>query len=483
MIRIGIILGNLGRLVLIAGIAMLSCLIWSIAYQESVTVPILQAAALTIACGLLLKAFYTPDVNVNFKEGFVIVSLGWIVVSLFGTLPYLFSGYMASFTDAFFETVSGFTTTGASVIPDVEAWPHGLLFWRSLTQWLGGMGIISLFIAVIANLGTRAKQLFKSELPGVASDNVSPRIRETARRLWITYVVLSACCTIVFYLLGMDFFDSLCHAFGTLSTSGFSTKNASIAYYASPQLEWAIIFFMFISGINFALHFFSFRNRSPRAYWKNAEFKFYTGIILVISLLVFLTLGGPWQGANWGDNLRIALFHVTSIVTTTGYAAADNNLWSHMGTALILIMMFIGGCSGSTAGGVKPGRYLIILQRSIIEFKKMVHPRAVYSLRYGERVIKNDLLLNVLQFFFLYIIILSVSMLYLTTQGLDILSSLTAAAACMGTTGSGMGIVGPIQNFSEISGGGKYVLCALMLIGRLEIYPLLVLFIPTFWQE
>jgi trk system potassium uptake protein TrkH len=365
----------------------------------------------------------------------------------------------------------------------VEVWPHGLLFWRSLTQWLGGMGIISLFIAVIANLGTRAKQLFRSELPGVATDNLSPRIRETARRLWITYVVLSACCTIVFYLLGMDLFDSLCHAFGTISTSGFSTKNASIAFYASPQIEWAIIFFMFISGTSFALHFFSFRTISLRVYWKNAEFKFYTGIILVISLLVFLNLGGPWQGAGWGDSFRIAFFHVTSIVTTTGFAAVDNNLWSHMGTALILMMMFIGGCSGSTAGGIKPGRYLIILKRSFIEFKKMIHPRAVYSLRFGERFIKEDLLLNVLQFFFLYIVILSVSMLYLTTQGLDILSSLTAAAGCLGTTGSGMGIVGPVQNFSSISGSGKYVLCALMLIGRLEIYPVLVLLIPAFWQE
>lgn len=483
MIRIRVVLGNLGRFILIVGIAMLSCLTWSIAYQESVTIPILQAAALTIGCGLLLSTFYSPNDTINFKEGFILVSLGWIVASLFGTLPYLFSGYLPSFADAFFETVSGFTTTGASVVSDVEAWPHGLLFWRSLTQWLGGMGIISLFVAIMANLGTRAKQLFKSEVPGPVSDNISPRIRETARKLWIAYVVLSACCAIVLYLFGMDFFDSLCHTFAALSSGGFSTKNASIAFYASPQIEWAIIIFMFIAGTNFALHFFSFKNRSPRVYWKNAEFKLYTGIILVTSLLVFLNLGNPWHSAGWSDNLRTAVFHVTSIVTTTGFVTTDHNFWPHMATALILMMMFVGGCSGSTGGGIKPGRYLIILKRSTIEFKKMVHPRAVFALRFGDRIINTDLLLNVLQFFFLYIIIAALGMLYLTSQGLDFVSGLSAAAACLGNIGPGLGLVGPVQNYAFISDSGKHVLSVLMLIGRLEIYPLLVLFIPTFWQE
>ncbi len=483
MIRAKVILGNLGRLILIVGIAMFSCLFWSIAYDESVTMPILQAAMLTIICGLLLSLFYSKNSPINFKEGFVLVSLGWIVVSVFGALPYLFSGYLVSFADAFFETVSGFTTTGASVVSDVEAWPHGLLFWRSLTQWLGGMGIISLFVAIMASLGTRAKQLFKSEVPGPVSDNISPRIRETARKLWITYLILSACCTMILYAFGMDFFDSLCHTFAALSSGGFSTKNTSIAFYDSPQIEWTIIIFMFIAGTNFALHFFSFKNRSPLVYWKNSEFKLYTGIILIASLLVFLNLGNPWHSTDWGYNLRTAFFHITSIVTTTGFVTADHNFWPHMATALILLMMFVGGCSGSTGGGIKPGRYLIILKRTIIEFKKMVHPRAVFSLRFGERIINEDLLLNVLQFFFLYIIIAAIGMLYLTSQGIDILSSLSATAACLGNIGPGLGLVGPIQNYFFISDSGKYVLSVLMLIGRLEIYPLLVLFLPSFWRE
>lgn len=483
MVRAKVILGNLGRVILIVGIAMLSCLPWSIAYGETVTIPILEAALLTIICGLLLSLFYSKNGPINFKEGFVLVSLAWIVVSIFGSLPYLFSGYLVSFADAFFETVSGFTTTGASVVSDVEVWPRGLLFWRSLTQWLGGMGIIALFVAIIASLGTRAKQLFKAEVPGPVSDNISPRIRDTARKLWTAYLILSAFCTMTLYAFGMDFFDALCHTFATLSSGGFSTKNTSIAFYHSPPIEWTIIIFMFIAGTNFALHFFSFKKRNPLVYWKNSEFKLYTGIIIITSLLVFLNLNSPLNSTGWGDNLRAATFQIVSILTTTGFATVDYNFWPHMAVALILIVMFIGGCSGSTGGGIKPGRYLIILIRTVIEFKKMIHPRAVLPLRFGGRFINEGLLINVLQFFFLYIILMAIGMLQLTSLGLDILSSLSAAAACLGNIGPGLGLVGPVQNFFFIPDSGKYVLSILMLVGRLEIYPILVLLLPSFWRE
>jgi trk system potassium uptake protein len=483
LIRPAVILGNLGRIILIVGTAMLSCLAWSIAYNETVTMPILLAAIITIMCGLFLSVIYYKNASINFKEGFVLVSLGWIVASVFGSLPYLLSGYLASFADAFFETVSGFTTTGASVVSDVEAWPRGLLFWRSLTQWLGGIGIIALFVAIMASLGTRAKQLFKAEVPGPVSENISPRIRDTARKLWVIYLTLSAGCTVLLYAFGMDFFDALCHTFTTLSSGGFSTKNASIAFYNSPQIEWTIIIFMFAAGTNFALHFFSFKERSPLVYWKNSEFKLYTGIILTAGLLVFLNLDSGWYGTDWGNNLRAAFFQIMSIVTTTGFATVDYNLWPHMAASIILLMMFAGGCSGSTGGGIKPGRYLIILMRTFNEFKKMIHPRAVLPLRFGGRFINEDLLINVLQFFFLYIFILALGMLYLTSQGIDTLSSLSAAASCLGNIGPGLGLVGPVQNYAFISDSGKYVLSVLMLVGRLEIYPLLVLFLPSFWRE
>ncbi|MEN6391543.1 MAG: TrkH family potassium uptake protein [Syntrophomonas sp.] len=483
MIRGAVVLSNLGRLVFIIGIAMLSCLGWSLAYHEDVTMPILQAAVLTMACGLLLKyAFSSPD-NINFKEGFVLVSLGWIVVSGFGTLPYLFSGYLPSFADAWFETVSGFTTTGASIVKDVESWPKGLLFWRSLTHWLGGMGIIALFVAVINTLGARAKQLFKAEVPGPISDSISPRIRETARRLWFTYVVLSLLCALLLYLFGMDFFDALCHTFGTMATGGFSTKNTSIAFYSSPLIQWTIIFFMLMAGTNFALHYFAFNKHNPHIYLKNAEFKFYGLVILIATLLVFLDLNQSWSGLEWEATLRSACFQIVSIVTTTGYATVDYNLWPAFATTIVLLMMFVGGCSGSTGGGIKPGRYLIILLRTNIELKKMVHPKAVLPLRFGERFIKEDLVINVLQFFFLYFILLAFGMLVLSLAGLDLLSSLTATAACLGNIGPGLGLVGPTETFGFIPHSGKYVLSILMLIGRLELYPILVMLVPSFWKE
>jgi trk system potassium uptake protein TrkH len=462
---------------------MLSCLGWSIAYYEDVTIPILQAAILTIICGLLLsRAFYKPG-KINLREGFALVSLGWVIVSIFGALPYLFSGYLPSFADALFESVSGFTTTGASVVSDVEAWPRGLLFWRSLTHWLGGMGIIVLLVAVMANLGSQAKQLFKAEVPGPITENISPRVRETARRLWIIYLLLSIACALLLYFFGMDFFDALCHSFATMATGGFSTKNSSIAFYPSPLIQWTLTLFMFISGANFALHYFAFKKHSLLKYVRNSEFRLYTIIIVAASLLVFLNILFLNPGTGWEAGLRIAFFQIVSIVTTTGYASVDYNQWSAFGLAIILLMMFVGGCSGSTGGGIKPGRYLIILLRIKIELKKMVHPKAILPLKFGEHLIKEDLLINVLQFFFLYILIMALGMLMLTAMGIDVLSSLSAAATCLGNIGPGVNLVGPTQNFGFMPDSGKYVLSILMLIGRLEIYPILVLFLPAFWKD
>ncbi len=407
------------------------------------------------------------------------------MASIFGALPFMTTGYLPSFADAWFESMSGFTTTGASVIKDVEAWPKGLLFWRSLTQWLGGIGIIALFVAIISNIGVRANQLFKAEVPGPVSDKISPRIRETARTLWKTYAIISLLCLLTLYALGMDFFDALCHTFATMATGGFSTKNASIAFYSSPWIEWAIIFFMFAAGTNFALHYMAYKKRSLKSYIKNAEFKFYVGIILVATFLIAINLTPDAGGAimGWEEKIRTAFFQVVSILTTTGFATADYNLWSPSAGVIILLLMFVGGCAGSTGGNIKPGRYLIILQRSVIELKKMIHPKAVIPLRYGGKVLKEDLIINVLQFFFLYIVFLVAGMTVMSMLGLDFISSLTASAACIGNIGPGFAQVGPTQNFSFVPAIGKVVLTLEMLVGRLEIYPLLVLFLPAFWRE
>ncbi|MDD2621255.1 MAG: TrkH family potassium uptake protein, partial [Syntrophomonadaceae bacterium] len=397
MIRPAVILRNMGRILLIIGLAMLTCLVWSLAYNEDVTFAILKAAALTIAVGLLLIYAYAGSESINFKEGFALVSLGWLVVSIFGALPFMFASYLPSFADAWFESVAGFSTTGSSVVTDVEAWPRGLMFWRCLTQWLGGMGIIGLLVAIIAGMGARANQLFKAEVPGPISDKISPRIRETAKKLWITYVLISMACALTLYILGMDLFDALCHTFTTMATGGFSTKNNSIAFYSSPGIQWAIILFMFIAGTSFSLHFLAFKKRRLLSYLKDSEFRLYTGIILAASFLVVLSMSTHGIAMGWEVKIRTAFFQVISILTTTGFATADYNKWPPLATGIIFMMMFVGGCAGSTSGGIKPGRYLIIIHRTIIELKKMLHPKAVIPLRFGGRVLSENLLINVLQ--------------------------------------------------------------------------------------
>ncbi len=483
MIRWKTVLGNLGRIILIIGVSMLSCLFWSIPYNESVTVPILEAAGISIICGYLLTRGFKSREPISYKEGYLLVSLGWLLASAFGSLPFLLSGYLPSFADAFFETVSGFTTTGASVVADVEAWPKGLMFWRCLTQWLGGMGIIALFIAIIAGLGTRANQLFKAEVPGPVSEKISPRIRETARKLWLSYLLISILCALVLLVLGMDLFDSLCHTFATMATGGFSTKNTSIGFYSNPWIHWAVTLFMFVAGTNFTLHFLAFKQRRLSVYWRDPEFKLYCAIVLTATLLVTVSLSTSGILGGGEERIRAAAFQVVSILTTTGFATADFNIWPSLAAGTLFLMMFVGGCAGSTGGNIKPGRYLIIGYRTIIELKKMVHLRAVLPLRFAGRFVNDDLLINVLQFFFLYMMFMALGTICMNAAGLDIVSALTATAACLGNIGPGFGLVGPTQNFGFISDFGKYVLSMLMLAGRLEIYPLLILLLPEYWRD
>jgi trk system potassium uptake protein TrkH len=462
---------------------MFSCLLWSIAYREGVTVAIVEAASITVITGIVLSRGFKSYDHISYKEGYLLVSLGWVVASVFGSLPFMMSGYLPSFADAFFETVSGFTTTGASVVADVESWPKSLMFWRCLTQWLGGMGIIALFIAIIAGIGNRANQLFKAEVPGPISDKISPRIRENARKLWLSYVLISVACAAVLLALGMNLFDSLCHTFATMATGGFSTKNNSIAYYANPLIHWAITFFMFIAGTNFTLHFLAFKQRKPLLYMRDPEFRLYLCITVIATLLVVFSLGVAGTLTGWEERSRAAAFQVVSILTTTGFATADYNIWPSLAGGVLFLMMFVGGCAGSTGGNIKPGRYLIIGYRILIELKKMVHPKAVLPLRFAGKHISDDLLSNVLQFFFLYIMFLALGTISMNAVGMDIFSALTAAAACIGNIGPGFGLVGPTQNFGFVSDLGKYVLSILMLVGRLEIYPILVLLLPEYWKD
>jgi trk system potassium uptake protein TrkH len=484
LIRPAVVINNLGFLLLIIGLAMLTCIPWSIIYREPVTGSLLLAAVITIGSGLMLKIFFATSEKINIKESFALVGLGWILASTAGSLPFWFSDYL-SFADAFFETASGFSTTGATVIQDVEVWPKGLMFWRCLTQWLGGMGIIVLFIAIIAGTGARGNQLFQSELPGGSfQDKISPRVRETAQKLWKTYIVLSGVCLLLLLIFGMDLFDALCHTFTTLATGGFSTKNASIAYYNSPFIHWTIIIFMFLGGTNFSLHYLAFKKRNPpKVYGESPEFKLYAAIILLASIMVIIGLSHPSLHLSWDDKVRTAIFHVVSIITTTGFTVDNYHYWPSGAAGVIFLLMFSGGCIGSTSGNIKVGRYLIMMVRSINELKKMIHPKAVLPLRFGGRILNEDRVSNIAQFFFLYIMLIVIGVVILTILGIDLFSSLTAAVACLGNVGPGFGMVGPNGNYSFMPDVAKYMLSILMLIGRLEIFPLLLLLLPEYWKQ
>lgn len=481
MIRPGLIIEYLGKIILIIGIAMLTGAAWSLYFGEDEVLRFVAAAAITIAAGYLASHKNRGYKQINYREGFAIVTLGWLAASVFGSLPYLFSGYCPSFADAFFETVSGFTTTGSSVFGDVEALPKGLLFWRDLTQWLGGMGIVALFIAIMSNMGPSANLIFRAESPGPTPDKVTPRIKQTAKNLWRTYVIISAVMVVILCAFGMNLFDSLCHMFGAMSTGGFSTKNNSVAYFTRPIIQWTITVFMFISGANFALHYFAMRNHSLKVYSQNTEFKVYTYIIIGAGIIVSVGLISSYTGLE--PIIRTAFFQVVSIITTTGFVTADYDQWSELAKGVIWAIMLVGGCAGSTAGAIKPGRFVILGKRAAIEIKRMIHPRAIYALRVDDKVYPETLASNVAFFFFLYImcIIFGTSAMFLCN--LDIVSGLSASMTCLGNIGPGFGLVGPTKNFGFLPDAGKYVLSLLMLLGRLEIYPILVMLLPQFWRE
>jgi len=457
---------------------MLTLVICALIYGENTIVQLLLSAVITIVLGTSLSWFYRHNQTMNYRETFAVVGLGWIAASLVGSLPFILTGY-ASVADAVFETVSGFTTTGATIFSDVEALPHSLLFWRSLTHWLGGMGIIVLFVSIIGGIGVRANQLFRAEVTGPVSDKLSPRIKETARFLWITYVVFTVVLTTLLLFLGMDLFDALCHAFGTVSTGGFSTKNQSIAYWDSALIQWTITLFMFLCGASFSLHYQVFARKSLKQYLLDGEFRLYSLIILAAT---FTGVFGITQANGVEEHLRASAFQVVSIITTTGFASMDFDQWTPLSKTVLLILMLIGGCAGSTAGGIKVIRHLIALQRVKIEIKHILHPRATISQKFGDRFIDDSLVINVLQFIFFYGMLAMLGTLAMTALGLDLVSGFTASASCLGNIGPGFGNVGPMVNYGFIPDIGKYLLSLLMLLGRLEIYTLILLFYPDYWR-
>ena len=447
---------------------------FSLYYMDGDFNAILISVGITVGAGFI--AWYTTrgESEIRVRDGFAIVTFGWITSAFFGALPFLISGSIASPVDAFFESMSGFTTTGASILIDVEALPHGILFWRSLTHWLGGMGIIVFSLAILPMLGIGAAQLYKAEAPGPTKDRFTPRIRETAKLLWFTYILISGVEIVMLYAGGMEFFDSICHTFGTMATGGFSTKNASIAHYD-------IIFFMALAGANFALHFRMFRG-DIFAHIKDKEFQFYLGILAVISV-AFLVIILISENVSQDVAVRKAVFQAVAIITTTGYVTADFELWIPAGQMLVLALMFIGGCASSTGGSMKVIRIVILVKHAAHEIRKLVHPTAVYPVRFGERVISDDVIRNVLGFFLFYMGIFVTVSIIMAAMGLDLVSSLSVTASAIGNIGPALGSVGPTDNYAHLPDLGKLLLNFCMLLGRLELFTVIVLFSRTFWRE
>ncbi len=419
--------------------------------------------------------------DLMYRESFMTVTLSWLLVTFFGSLPYIFTGSVSSFTDAFFEAMSGFTTTGATIFADVESLPAGLLFWRSMTQWIGGMGIIVFALAVLPIIGTGGMQLFKAEVPEISVDKLRPRIIDTAKALWLIYAGLTFLIVLLYMIAGMDLYDAVCHAFTTISTGGFSTKNASIGYFDSPFMDYAVSIGMFLGGINFALYFYFMRGNF-NIFFKNAEFRFYFLVIFITILLVTFNLW-LYSYKSPFDSLRYSVFQVVSIITTTGYATADYLKWSSFCQLVLLIIMFFGGMIGSTGGGIKQVRVYLMIKQIFREFYQLIHPRAVLALKLDDKFLTKETLGSIWGFVFLALFLCVVASIAMTATGLDIITSLSTVISAMNNVGPALGEAGPAGNYSSIPPLGKWILIFCMLSGRLEYYTVLILLTPAFWKR
>ena len=472
----------LGFLLLVEGVAMLLALGVSLLYGEYDVLGFTISAGINILLGAAIALLTRNAVKeIGKKEGFVIVSLVWIVFSFFGSLPYVISGAIPNFTNAFFETISGFTTTGSSVLANIEELPHGILFWRSITQWLGGMGIIVLSLAILPVFGIGGMQLFMAEVPGPTPDKINPRIRQTAKTLWVIYLGFTVTEALLLWIGGMSVFDSVCHSFTTMATGGFSTKQASIAHWSSPFIHYVIIVFMFFAGTNFTLSYIAIKGKPKRAF-KDEEFKYYSLFIIGFTIVITIGLIITTQ-LGLEKSFRNGLFQVVSVITTTGYITDDYLLWPPALTTLIFALFFFGGSAGSTGGGIKIMRIVLLIKNSYYELRRMLHPHAIIPVKFNKHSVDAKIITNVLAFFMFYFVIFGISTIIFALMEPDLESSMGAVATCLGNIGPGLGNVGPVENFMHIKPLGKWFLSFLMLLGRLEFFTVLVLFSPTFWKE
>ncbi|NND79693.1 MAG: TrkH family potassium uptake protein [Maribacter sp.] len=489
-----IIFHLMGLLLLFNGLFMLIATVVSGVYDDGVTLDIALASITTMFIGVTSMYFTrSHKKEVQRKEGYIIVTFGWIVMSLSGMLPYLFSGAIESVTNAFFETISGYTTTGATILNDIEVLPEGILLWRSLTHWIGGMGIIVLAIAILPLLGIGGMQLFAAEAPGPSADKLHPRITDTAKRLWYIYVGYTLAETLLLKLAGMSFFDAINHSLATLSTGGFSTKNASLAFWNDqPLIQYIIIFFMFLAGTNFVLSYFAFKGKVQRVL-RDEEFKYYAIFIALFTVIVALVVYfkanvpiseyHPMVNGAAESSFRHALFQIMAVITTTGFVTADFSSWTPFLTVFFFGLFFLGGSAGSTAGGIKVMRHLLIIKNGLLEFKRTLHLNAVIPVRYNNKTVREHIVYNIIAFFVLYMLLFILGAMVLGFLGLDFESAVGGAASSLGNVGPALGSLGPLSNFYDLPMLGKWWCSFLMLLGRLELFTVLILLTPYFWKD
>lgn len=482
MINFKTIIRIIGILLLLETTMFLVCSGVSFYYRESDMLDFWKAGGITAGVGLLL-AFLGKggERQLTRRDGYVLVSFAWVAFSLFGMLPFYIGGYIPDITNAFFETMSGFSSTGATILNNIESLPHGILFWRSMTQWIGGLGIIMFTIAVLPIFGISGLQVFAAEASGPTHDKVHPRIGITAKWIWSIYAGITALLVGLLMLGGMDWFDSICHAFATTGTGGFSTKQASVAHYSSPYIEYVISIFMFISGINFTL-LLLFVNRKFKKFISNAELKFYFGSVILFTAIIALVL---YYTSRMGmeESFRKSLFQVISLQTSTGFATDDYMKWTPVLWGLFTIIMLMGACAGSTTGGLKCIRMVILTKVSRNEFKHILHPNAVLPIRINKQVIPPSIVSTVLAFCFIYLIIIIVSTLLMMAMGVGTAESLGCVISSIGNMGPGLGETGPAYSWNALPDVAKWLLSFLMLLGRLELFTVLLLFTPDFWKR
>ena len=484
------ILNILAAMLGLTGVTMLLPALIAWGYNEPDLVGHLKSSAICVLIGLPVWFFTRKNRSLNNKDGFAIVTLAWLLVALAGAQPFYLTGAIPNFTDAWFESMSGVTTTGATIIGNIEtlpnlvngieSLPHGVLFWRSFIQWIGGMGIIVFTIAILPLLGVGGVQLFKAEVPGPVADKIRPRINHTAKSLWIVYVGFTFVQMLLLGLAGMPWFDSVCHAFTTMPTGGFSTQNASIAAYSNPLIHYIIIFFMFVAGVNFTLHFRAITG-NYKVHLKDYEFRVYLSIICIATLLIFFNISSA--NSDWSHNsFLISLFESLAMLTGTGYANADYELWPFFSQHILLIIMFFGAMGGSTSGGMKITRIILLIKYAATETRRMLHARAIIPIRIGDRFISDEVVRNTLGFSLIYLSIFVLTSFVLTAFNLDLLSAIGASASAIGNVGPAFGAFGPTDNYALLHPIGKWMLTICMLLGRLEIFTIMVLFSRTFWK-